>query len=176
MYDGFSFTDLYNQNRNKFMHWAKSWTGLKEAEVVDVYQDACIILWQKIQAGNLVLTAKPATFLFGIGRNVLRERLRGQKREPLPLPDGMNITDDDLNDFMDSPEEEMIRLQRNSCLEKIIQTLGEGCASIVRLTFFHDKNSKEIAEISGYASGDVVRQMRRRCLTQLRELYEKHCN
>jgi RNA polymerase sigma-70 factor (ECF subfamily) len=60
-------------------------------------------------------------------------------------------------------------------LEKIIQTLGEGCASIVRLTFFHDKNSKEIAEISGYASGDVVRQMRRRCLTQLRELYEKHC-
>ncbi len=175
MYDGLNFTDLYNQNKTKFAHWAKSWTGLSDTDVIDVYQDACVILWQKIQAGNLVLTAKPATFLFGIGRNLLRERLRGRGRDPMPLPDGLQISDDDINEFVHSPEEEMIQFQRNSCLEKLIQSLGEGCAAVVRLTFFHEKNSQEIAEIAGYASGDVVRQMRRRCLKQLRELYEKHC-
>ena len=175
MYELFNFTDVYNEHRKKFIHWAKSWTGLSETDIIDVYQDSCVILWQKVQAGTLVLTAKPGTFLFGIGRNVLRERLRGKGREPLPFPDGMQLNDDDLTEFINSPEEEMIRLQRNSCLEKIIQMLGESCSNIVRLTFFHEKNSKEIAEIAGYASGDVVRQMRRRCIAQLKELYEKHC-
>ncbi len=175
MYDGLSFTDLYNQNRNKFIHWAKSWTGLQESDIVDLYQNACVILWQKVQTGNFVFTAKPSTVLFGIGRNLLRERLRGRGRDPLPLPDGLQVSESDLSGFEQSPEEAMIDMQDHSCLQKIIQTLGDGCAAIVKLTYFDEKNSQEIAELAGYASGDVVRQMRRRCLAQLKELYKKHC-
>ena len=176
MCEGLNFTDLYNQHRNKFVNWAKSWTGLNEADTVDAYQDACVILWQKCQTGTLVLTAQPGTFLFGIGRNILREKLRGQKRNPLPFPDGMQVSESDVDQIMHSPEEDMIRSQNHACLDKIIGMLGNGCSAVLRLTFFEEKNSNEIAEMAGYASGDVVRQMRRRCMTQLRELYEKHCN
>jgi RNA polymerase sigma factor (sigma-70 family) len=175
MYDGLNFTDLYNQNRSKFVHWAKSWTGLQETDIVDLYQNACVILWQKIQNTDFVFTAKPSTVLFGIGRNLLRERLRKQGREPLPLPDGMQVSDSDLGGFAPSPEDDMMEMQDQTCLQKIIRSLGDGCAAIIKLTYFDEKNSQEIAELAGYASGDVVRQMRRRCLAQLRELYKKHC-
>ena len=170
-----NFTDLYNQHKNKFVHWAKSWTGLDEGDIVDAYQDACVIYWQKSDSGTLVLTAQPGTFLFGIGRNMLRERLRGKKREPAPMPEGYQMPETEMGHFNNSPEEEMIETQNLDCLTKIIGTLSDGLSKIVRLTFYENKNSQEIAAAAGYSSGDVVRQMRRRGLTQLRELYEKHC-
>lgn len=175
MYEGVNFTDLYNQHRTKFVNWAKPWCGLDEGEIVDAYQDACVILWQKFESGNLILTAKPATFLFGIGRNMLRERLRDKHRTPAPLPEGMEIENSVIDDLINSPEEDLIKTQNLDCLTKILGMLGDGCSAIIRLTYFDNKNSNEIAEIAGYASGDVVRQMRRRCMAQLRELYEKHC-
>ncbi len=175
MYEGVNFTDLYNQHRNKFVNWARPWSGLDEGEIVDAFQDACVILWQKMESGALVLTAKPGTFLFGIGRNMLRERLRDKRREPAPLPDGFQISDADVDQLINSPEEEIIRTQNLDCLTMILGKLGDGCSGIIRLTYYENKNSNEIAEIAGYASGDVVRQMRRRCMAQLRELYEKYC-
>jgi RNA polymerase sigma factor (sigma-70 family) len=175
MYEGVSFTDLYNQHRNKFVNWARPWSGLDESEIVDAFQDACVILWQKMESGSLVLTAKPGTFLFGIGRNMLRERLRDKRRQPAPLPEGFQIAESEMDQLMNSPEEDIIQTQNLDCLTKILGQLGEGCAAIVRLTYYENKKSNEIAEMAGYASGDVVRQMRRRCMAQLRELYEKHC-
>jgi RNA polymerase sigma-70 factor (ECF subfamily) len=80
-----------------------------------------------------------------------------------------------MDQLMNSPEEDIIQTQNLDCLTKIMGQLGEGCAAIVRLTYYENKKSNEIAEMAGYASGDVVRQMRRRCMAQLRELYEKHC-
>lgn len=175
MCEGIQFTDLYHDNRNKFINWAKSWTDLREEDIVDIYQDACVVFWQKCQSGTLVLTVKPSTFLFGIGRNLLLERMRGGGRT-VALPDGMDISERTIQDAIQSPEEDMMRSQDTDCLEKIFQQLGKTCAVILRLTFYEGKKSEEIAEIAGYASGDVVRQMRKRCMKQLRALYETHCN
>ena len=171
MCEGLDFTQLYHQHRGRFLNWAKGWTGLPEADIVDAYQDACTVLWQKCDAGTLVLTAQPGTFLFGIGRNILLTRLRGRSRQPDPLLDGMQIGDE----LLASPEEDLMQQEDLGCLGRIIGMLNDTCATIVRLTFYEEKNSQEIAETAGYASGDVVRQLRRRCMTQLKTLYEKHC-
>jgi RNA polymerase sigma factor (sigma-70 family) len=172
MGDSSKFNQLYLQNRTPFLRWANTWANLGEADTLDVYQDACVIFWQKSQAG-LELTVQPRTFIFAIGRNLLMSAMRKKGKIIHPPKDEFQL--DAADELMDSEEEIMIRTEDLSCLQSILSKLGEACAGIIRMTYFEEMNSDEIATAMGYSTGDVVRTTRKRCMKTLRELWSKHC-
>ena len=49
-----------------------------------------------------------------------------------------------------------------------MNALGEPCRAIIHLTYVEGMTGQEIADVLGYASADVVRQLRKRCLDRLR--------
>jgi DNA-directed RNA polymerase specialized sigma subunit len=63
----------------------------------------------------------------------------------------------------------MIAQQTEEQLWAKVDALGEPGRSLLVLTYREGLNSQEIADVLGYATPEVVRQLRKRCLDKLRK-------
>lgn len=157
---------LYAECRPKFLRWGKENYKIGAHDLADIFQTAVVILVLNIESGRLVnLVGTLSTYVFGIGKNLMQAFLRKQKRMDMPGDEKMP------QPFENDPgvENEIIEQQENSRLWGSVDALGEPCRSILILTYKEGLNSQEIAEILGYASAEVVRQLRKRCLDKMRK-------
>ena len=65
-------------------------------------------------------------------------------------------------------EATMIASQENESLWSKVDALGEPARSLIILTYQEGMTSQEIADVMGYKSPEVVRQLRKRALDKLR--------
>jgi len=156
---------LYRLCLPKFLRWAKESSRLPEDDLRDIFQNAVIIMLLNLESGRLVqLVGTLCTYVFGISKNLIQAFRRKNGRTDLPgdLPEGKT------GEQEMSTEERMIREQEKERLWASVGTLGEPCRAIIHLTYVEGMTGQEIADILGYASADVVRQLRKRCLDRLR--------
>jgi RNA polymerase sigma factor (sigma-70 family) len=161
----------YRSYRTPFIRWAKSRNSrISDDTVADIFQDAAIIFWKNVQSGHLVeLTASPKTYLFSIGRNLLRAQARHVV--PEELPDNAALPADLLGlDY--GVENEMIKAEENARLYKALEDLGDPCKTLLRLTYFEGMSSAEIMPILNYASEEVVRTRRKKCMERIRVFFK----
>ena len=70
----------------------------------------------------------------------------------------------------DAGAEEALMIQESEAqLWARVDALGEPGRSLLILTYRDGLNSQEIADVLGYSSPEVVRQLRKRCLDKLRK-------
>lgn len=157
---------LYANCRPKFIRWGQENHRTGTHDLADIFQQAVIIMVLNIESGRLsILTGTLCTYLFGIGKKLLQALFRKQKRIDMPG-----------DDFLPPPgendpgtEKKIIEQQEKDSLWAEVDALGEPARSILILTYKEGMNSQEIADILGYASADVVRQLRKRCLDKMRK-------
>lgn len=71
---------VYEENRDKFLNFARRY-GLTEEENIDVYQDAYIVFYENVMNGKLEkLTSSVSTYLFSIGKYLIFDRMRKNKK------------------------------------------------------------------------------------------------
>lgn len=165
-----AMTRIYREHRTAFIRWAQGWTRLTEPDLADVFQDCCVALLKNIRTGRLtVLTASVRTYLFGIGKNLLNERLRATARTSFPGEERLRLPDD----FDLGAEHRMLLNEEEKRLQNALARLGEPCHRLLCLTFYEGMRSAEIAAAMGYASDEVVRTQRKRCLDKLKNLFKR---
>ncbi len=158
---------MYREHRAIFVQWAKGWTELPEADLADAFQDSIVVFFQNIRSGRLAeLTATPRTYLFGIGKNVLNSRLRSKRHITFPGEENLRFP----TDFDPGAEQRWVKTEEEQKVQTALASLGEPCHRLLRLTFYEGQRSAAIAEEMGYASEEVVRTQRKRCLDKLRKL------
>ncbi len=157
---------LYANCRPKFLRWGQENHRTGAHDLADIFQQAVIIMVLNIESGRLTtLTGTLCTYLFGIGKKLIQALLRKQKRvvipgdELLPLP----------SESDPGTETQIIEKQENDRLWAAVDALGEPSRSIIILTYKDGLSSQEIADVLGYASADVVRQLRKRSLDKMRK-------
>lgn len=157
---------LYAKCRPKFIGWGKENTRTSSDDLADIFQNAVIILMLNIESGRLTeLVGTLCTYLFGIGKNLIQAFRRKQGRIGLPGDEHFPITKEtDLG-----IEAQMIAEQEDAQLWAKVDALGEPSRSLLILTYREGLNSQEIADALGYASPEVVRQLRKRSLDKLRK-------
>jgi len=75
-----AFKEVYEANRSTFLNFAKKY-GLDTEAILDIYQDAYIAFYENVQNGKLVeLKSSLATYLISIGKYMVLERLRKNKK------------------------------------------------------------------------------------------------
>jgi RNA polymerase sigma factor (sigma-70 family) len=160
----------YREFRTPFVRWAQSRSGrLKDDAIADIFQRAIIVFWENVVNERLVeLTASPKTYMFAIGRNLLRSETR--QVVPDELPDG-NLLPAELAGVDYGIEQHMIQEEENAKLHRALDTLGDPCRKLLRLTFFEGLKSIEIMPLMEYASEEVVRTRRKMCMKRLREIW-----
>lgn len=163
---------LYTENRNPFINFARKFK-ISEEDILDVYQDAIIVLQEKAIKGELEnLTCSIRTFLFGIGKYMLFEKARKHKKK-LPLfpekKEDYNFLEI-CNDFFEI-EEEPNELQ--VLLKNAFSTLGKKCKEVLTLFYYRGYTIDEISETLNYENKNVAKSQKSRCIKQLKEKIKK---
>lgn len=158
--------NLYTNCRPKFVGWGKETARLNSHDLVDIFQNAVLIAVLNIESGRLAeLTGSLCTYVFGICKNLILAFKRKQNRTTLPGEEFMP-REQNIEPGIDS---KLIAEQENENLWSTVDALGEPARSLLILTYQEGLTSKEIADILGYSSPEVVRQLRKRAIDKLRK-------
>lgn len=153
---------IYDAYKADFIRFAARYP-LASEEVTDVYQDAVTVLWEHAQQGRLdALKSSIKTYLFGVGKYMLLNRLKKTAKQ-------QTLTDD-VAEIPDQLYDESLHQERVESLRVGFQQLGEQCRTILRLFYYEGKKLDEIQAQLGYTNKDVLKSQKSRCLKQLKEL------
>lgn len=131
----------------------------------DVYQDAIIHLYGKLKQPDFTLTCQVRTYLYAVCRYTWLKRLRGNRllRDTESLPEN-------LPDLADT-EPASPQLPPDEQIQQAVADMGEPCRSIL-MAFYYEKLSLiQIAQRMQYASDNVVKQQKFRCIERLKKLF-----
>ena len=160
---------LYRTHREAFFNWASQYFQADEEDIADAFQDAVIIFYRNVvQEKITALDSSVKTYLFGIGKNLLMNVHKKNKRI-VPLE-----VDDQAVDRLDLRIFNKIETtNRKQIIAEALGKLGENCKAIISLFYFRRFSHEAIANHFKYKSEGVSRTTLRRCLIQLTKFLDK---
>jgi len=140
-------------------------SGSKQ-DAEDIFQDALIILFNKIKNDAFQLNSSLNTYIFGICKNLWLEQLRKNKKEM--LSDTFVINDAQIIEEIQSDLEEN---QKNKKAFDALSQLGEKCRELLNLFYYKKLSMSEIASRLGFAGEKVAKNQKYRCIEKAKEIY-----
>jgi RNA polymerase sigma factor (sigma-70 family) len=137
-----------------------------EDDAKDIYQEAIIVLYNKVKSGQFELSSKLKTYIYSVCRRLWLKRL-GQ----------MNRYGGDIRDFeeylpvdneVDNHNERDIQFDK---MENALQLLGEPCKTIMEDFYIHNRSMQDICERFGYTNADNAKTQKYKCLQRLKKLF-----
>jgi RNA polymerase sigma factor (sigma-70 family) len=132
----------------------------------DIYQEAIIVLYNKIKKGDFELNSKLKTFIYSVCRRLWLKRLNQ-----------MNRYGGDLRDFQeylpveDEVEQHDERDMQFTKMQSALQLLGEPCKTIIEDFYINNRSMQEICESFGYTNADNAKTQKYKCLQRLKKLF-----
>ena len=127
-------------------------TLLKRSELIEeVLDDTMMVVWQT--AGSFRGSSKVSTWIFAIAYRKA-QRARARWPDPVEEPEFDNRISDDPG-----PDEELGHQQLRAALMKAMDQLSMDHRAVVDLTYFHDMDYRQIAEIVGCPVDTVKTRM-----------------
>ncbi len=137
-----------------------------EDDAKDIYQEAIIIFYNKVKAGDFELSSKIKTYIYSVCRRLWLKRLSQMSHY------GGDIRD--FEEFLTVDDE----IERNSELDlqfskmgSALKLLGEPCKTIIEDFYIHNKSMQEICENFGYTNADNAKTQKYKCLQRLKKLF-----
>ena len=137
-----------------------------EDDAKDIYQEAIIVLYNKIKSGEFELSSKLKTYIYSVCRRLWLKRLSQ-----------MNRYGGDIRDFEeylpvdDEVEKHNDRDIQFNKMEAALQLLGEPCKTIMEDFYIHNRSMQEICERFGYTNADNAKTQKYKCLQRLKKLF-----
>lgn len=155
---------IYRENREGFLGWARRHYPLEEEVLVDIYQDAVIILYQNVVEEKVTdLRSTLTTYLFGIAKNLILKALRQKKRTPLQLDQIPEVAV--APHFLQKTEHDHQQQKVRAALAR----LGKVCQQILEYFYYYEFSLEVIAERLAYKNANTVKAQKHRCMKQLEE-------
>ncbi len=152
---------LYRDNYLSMKNYVLNNNG-RQDDAEDVLQDACIVVWEKTQNGEFILTSKLSTFVFSVSKNLWLKKLNKQSK---------NMPIDDMNHEKMSDKNTSFDKEKLHHVKEMIQTLGEKCQSILTYFYFDGLDMSTIANILNYNNADTAKAKKHQCFKQLQESF-----
>ncbi len=157
---------FYDQHKSAFMFFADRY-GLSKDDLLEVYQDACLVVFENAQKGKLNdLKSTLKSYLFGVGKFLIYKRYRELKKQ-----EEISIEEETSESFFD-PFIEQVPNPRVRSLQLAIPKLGKKCRALLSMFYFEEKSLDEIMDTTDYKKKSVIKSQKSRCIKQLREIIE----
>lgn len=158
---------VYIEHKTAFLGYFNSQTSAVSVTAEDLYQDSFCVLHKNILSGKLThITASWSTILIGIGKNLLRNKMR-KKSELL----GKDIPE---KTAQDNPYSRLIEKEKIKQTKSILGLVGETCREVLVAFYYNRKSMVEIAQQMNYASANVAKKKKSQCLKKLRDEIKKY--
>jgi RNA polymerase sigma factor (sigma-70 family) len=126
----------------------------------EIFNDALLLLMEKVSQPSFGLTSKLSTYLYGIARFLWKNELRKQqKTQDLEWAGALILTEIDLG--YDEEKEE-----RFLAMEKIISSLSEKCQAIFERLYYRNESMQIIANALGFSSENSAKTQKYKCMEQ----------
>jgi RNA polymerase sigma factor (sigma-70 family) len=155
---------IYRENYNMIQALVINNNGSYE-DAKDIFQEALIVLFEKVKAGNFELNCQIKTFVFSVSKRLWLKRLLLQNR--FQISEG--------NEEIVSVDEEMDEHERRNnefvMMERAMAGLGEPCKSLLESFYLQKKNMQDIALEFGYTNSENAKNQKYKCLMRLKKLF-----
>jgi len=156
---------LYKSHFSMIQHFVTNNNGSFD-DARDIFQEAMITLYEKVQLDNFALTCQIKTYLFSICKNLWLKRLQQMGKYSAPLS---------AQEETISVEEDMDRFEKKDAafaiMDRALNSLGEPCKSLLEGYYLNKKGMQELANQFGYTNADNAKNQKYKCLMRLKKLF-----
>lgn len=156
---------LYKAHFGMIQHFVTNNNGSFD-DAKDIFQEAMITLYEKVQNESFSLTCQIKTYLFSICKHLWLKRLQQMGKYTAPL----NIEEETI--AVESDLEEAI--QKDAAFEimdRALNSLGEPCKGLLEGYYLQKKGMQELAAAFGYTNADNAKNQKYKCLMRLKKLF-----
>ena len=161
---------IYRQNSKIVGSWIIQ-NGGSETDAADVFQEAMVILYQKAQDSEFILTCKLGTYLFAISKHLWYKKSQQRQKQPLNLPDNAGADESADWAYEDDIKAHEERETHYEQLNNALDHLGEPCRSLLKAFYHQNKSMQEIAADFGYTNPENAKTQKYKCLQRLRKIF-----
>ena len=159
---------IYRDNYNMIQVLIINNNGSSD-DAKDVFQEAMIVLYEKVRSGSFELNCQIKTYLYSVCRRLWLKRLQQLNRFS-PAIDNLDTTvqvDDDI-------AEHESRNTEFEVMDKAISSLGEPCKSLLEAYYLGKRSMVDIAADFGYTNADNAKNQKYKCLMRLKKIFFSH--
>jgi RNA polymerase sigma factor (sigma-70 family) len=169
---------VYKNCKSNSIRFMKKMTSkMNEYELEDVFQDAILVLYEKITKGNFELTCSFQTYLNSVCRIQL---LNTFNKSEITVDFIENNEDDDDNselsylnitdslDVIDNTNEPYFQAIEKALLK--LKEAGGHCYELLTLFWYHKKSMNELTEVFGYSNEANTKVQKSKCQKRLEKL------
>ena len=122
-----------------------------EDDAKDVYQEAIIVLYNKIKSGNFELSSKLKTYLYSVSRRIWLKKLTQHSKKASNIADfeDVLIVDEDIEQH----EQKDMQFDK---MKTSLESLGEPCKTIIEDFYIHNLSMQDICEKFGYTNSCLL--------------------
>jgi len=158
-----SFNQLYQDNFYKIYKFVKNNRGKKD-DSEDLFQDALLVLMEKLQDDNFKLTASINTYVYAICKNIWFKKSRNKSCQ-------LTIVEINAPSFQESItisiESEMSYLEK---LKTYLTKITDRCNKLITDIFFNRKPIETIQSEYNYTSRHNVQNQQHKCIKQIKRI------
>jgi RNA polymerase sigma factor (sigma-70 family) len=153
---------VYHKNFRSVKHYIEKNNG-SDQDAEDVFQDAMILIFDKINDDSLVLNCTMQTYLFSVIKLLWLKQLKFRERRKVVIEECDSFISNN-EDILDT----ILRTERKSVFLKHYNELTEDCQTIIKY-FLRGLSISEITKAMGYNSEQHTKNRRFRCKKTLIE-------
>ena len=137
-----------------------------EDDAKDVYQEAIIVLYNKIKGGNFELSSKLKTYLYSVSRRIWLKKLTQMSKKTNNIADFEDVLA--IEEDVEAHEHKDMQFDK---MKVALDCLGEPCKTIIEDFYIHNLSMQDICEKFGYTNTDNAKTQKYKCLQRLKKLF-----
>lgn len=169
---------FFENERKKALILLQNRLDLSLDDAEDIFQNACIALFENIQSGKLqTLTSTLSTYFnsicFNLGAKFVTRRPHLSSLDD--EIDRLKPQEYDISkvEYILGLSEDSISSEQKQELRDIVQDLPSPCEEILWAYYGDNLNMNEIAQMLGYKNSDTAKAKKSWCMSRLKERFDK---
>lgn len=166
--------DVLNQLYRRFfpmvLHFITTNSG-NEDDAKDIYQEAVIVLYEKVRTGSLELNCQLKTYIYSVSRRLWLKQLTQRSRylvRDIESPASDEFTNEQIEfDLIDHED----RNRQFDLMADSLERLGEPCRTLLEDFYIQHLSMQAITEKFGYTNADNAKTQKYKCLMRLKRLF-----
>lgn len=142
-----------------------------EDEAKDVYQEALIVLYEKVRGGSFDLHCQLKTYVYSVSRRLWLKQLSYKSRFMVNDTEMLATDSAAAGPISDDLTDHEERDRQFDLMADSLDRLGEPCRTLLEDFYIQHLSMQAITEKFGYTNADNAKTQKYKCLMRLKRLF-----